>query len=116
MVKRFFLGFLVFLFSNLFTFSCPPLLEAVSPEIDSITPVSGSSITPIQIVINGSGFKAIPKISIYGGGPYITGSCDTPGTAKDIHVSDNYAYVADLDAGLQIIDISDPVNPGIVGF
>ncbi|WP_321493341.1 hypothetical protein [uncultured Desulfobacter sp.] len=39
---------------------------------------------------------------------------DTPGTAMDIAVSGNYAYVADGAAGMQVIDLSDPLYPEIV--
>ena len=37
---------------------------------------------------------------------------DTSGDAKDVVVSGNYAYVADEDSGLAIIDISNPASPG----
>ncbi len=43
------------------------------------------------------------------------GACDTPGQAIRVYVQDNYAYVAALEGGLLIIDISDPENPLIVG-
>jgi len=43
------------------------------------------------------------------------GSADTPSSAVDVHVSGNYAYVTDLDSGLQVINISDPTSPTIVG-
>jgi len=32
-----------------------------------------------------------------------------------VYVKDNYAYMADGPSGLQIIDISDPANPAIIG-
>lgn len=35
--------------------------------------------------------------------------------ARGVFVSGNYAYVADGSQGLQIIDISDPANPSVVG-
>ncbi len=44
-------------------------------------------------------------------GPAITGSVDTPGEAYGVYISGDYAYVADGDSGLHIIDISDPENP-----
>ena len=51
--------------------------------------------------------------------PEIVGSVDTPGDAKDVHVSGSHAYVADNMAdgsyGLQVIDVSDPANPVIAG-
>ena len=37
---------------------------------------------------------------------------DTTGTANGVFISGNYAYVADGDSGLAIIDISNPANPG----
>ena len=45
----------------------------------------------------------------------IVGSCDTPGTAIEVYIEGNYAYIADGNAGLQIIDITDKKNPNIVG-
>jgi hypothetical protein len=43
------------------------------------------------------------------------GSIDTPGTAIQVAVSGTYLYVADDNAGLQVIDVTDPENPEIVG-
>jgi hypothetical protein len=40
---------------------------------------------------------------------------DTPGEASGVAVSGTYAYVADSDAGLSVIDIADPLNPQVVG-
>ncbi len=37
---------------------------------------------------------------------------DTTGEAFGVYVSGDYAYVADLESGLAVIDISDPTNPG----
>ena len=48
------------------------------------------------------------------GDAYIVGSVDTPGTAVDVAISGNYAYVADGYYGLQLVDITDPENPQIV--
>lgn len=49
--------------------------------------------------------------------PYEVARVTTPSTigrGGDIHVSENYAYFANLNNGLHIIDISDPINPDIV--
>jgi len=43
------------------------------------------------------------------------GVYDTPDFARDVFVSGGYAYVADLEGGLQIIDVSDPSNPSLAG-
>ena len=47
--------------------------------------------------------------------PVTIGSYETSGNAFDVHVSENYAYVAAGQAGLQIIDISDPRSPAFAG-
>ena len=41
--------------------------------------------------------------------------CETPGTALGVAVSGDYAYVADYGAGFQVVDISEPESPAIVG-
>lgn len=47
--------------------------------------------------------------------PVVTASVDTPGTAEDVYLMDNYAFVADGASGLQIIDVTDPLDARIVG-
>ncbi len=47
--------------------------------------------------------------------PVLADTCDTPGRALDIYISGNYAYIADQYRGLQIVDISDPIAPRVVG-
>jgi hypothetical protein len=41
-------------------------------------------------------------------------SVDTPGYASGVYVSDGYAFVADMDSGLQIIDVEPPESAYIV--
>ncbi len=41
-------------------------------------------------------------------------SINTPGDPHGIYISGNYAYIADRDSGLQVVNISDPQNPIIV--
>jgi hypothetical protein len=45
----------------------------------------------------------------------VVGSVDTPSGARDVVVVGDYAHVADSFAGVQVIDISDPTRPTIVG-
>jgi len=45
----------------------------------------------------------------------LAGSYDVPGSAADIHVSGDYAYVADGYDGVKVIDVSDPSNPSLAG-
>ncbi len=50
--------------------------------------------------------------------PVLVGSCITPGNVVDVHVSGNYAYLAEsiVDGGFRIINISDPANPFQAGL
>ena len=51
----------------------------------------------------------------YADNPDSLGAANTPGGARDVEVLGGYAYVADGQAGLQVIDVTDPSNPTIVG-
>ena len=44
----------------------------------------------------------------------IVGSVDTPDLPTDLDISGNYAFIADRFSGLQIVDISNPIEPKIV--
>ena len=46
---------------------------------------------------------------------YLYGNYDTSGAAVGVAVSGNYAFVADKNDGLDIIDISDPSSPTLTG-
>src|SRR5687768_11247915 len=43
------------------------------------------------------------------------GGYDTSGLARGVALSGNYAYVADRNGGLQVIDVSNPASPQRVG-
>ncbi|MBS9384243.1 MAG: DUF4347 domain-containing protein [Dolichospermum sp. BR01] len=47
--------------------------------------------------------------------PTLVGNYDTSGRSHGVQVVGNYAYVADRDSGLQIIDISNPTTPTLKG-
>ena len=51
----------------------------------------------------------------YGDYLHLAGSVDTPGFSRSVAVQGNYAYVADGDSGLQVLDITTPGTPEIVG-
>ena len=52
--------------------------------------------------------KLFPSVSL-------AGACDTPGAAWNVAVCGDYAFVADYEAGLRIINISDLSAPSVVG-
>ncbi len=45
----------------------------------------------------------------------LVGSVDTPGEGWGIHVSGGYAYVADGNAMLTVVDVRNPFNPTVAG-
>jgi hypothetical protein len=48
--------------------------------------------------------------------PIYSGSYNTPNSARDVHISGDFAYVTDYSGGLQVLDISDPSFPTYVGM
>jgi len=54
-------------------------------------------------------------LTLVASSPTFAGSYDTPGIAWDVYVSGKYAYVADHNLGLQIIDISNSSSPTLAG-
>ena len=48
--------------------------------------------------------------------PEFVGSVDTPGYARGVAVSGDFAHVADEAEGLRVIDVSSPSTPVEVGF
>jgi hypothetical protein len=70
----------------------------------------------VAIVASGlqpSGAAPIPKDAW---NVEFVGSYDAPGSAYDVAVAGNFAYVAAVSAGLRIIDVSDPAAPFEAGF
>jgi len=80
---------------------------------------------PFTLVIDGTNvFGTIVTLNLTGSPswlssgatpPTLKGSIDTPGNARGIVVSGNYAYLADNLRGLNIFDISDPATPILKG-
>ena len=46
----------------------------------------------------------------------LVGACDTLDSTYGVAVVGEYAYVADWDNGLRVIDVSDPSHPAEIGF
>ena len=69
------------------------------------------SILVILIIVTGSVVLAQDSLNVTR-----VGYLDTQGSALDVAVSGNYAYVADFNAGLAVIDISNPSAPSQTGY
>lgn len=93
-------------------------LDAQSLSVESCYPTMGELGTKLEVELKGTGFDLNTRLSMYpdtGNKKAILGSVDTPGSANDVVVVDNIAYVADGSSGLQIIDVSNPESPEIIG-
>ena len=58
------------------------------------------------ITVTGSGFESGARGLVWAG-TVIRGSVDTPGNAYAVSVANGYAYLADAQSGLQVIDASN---------
>ena len=87
-------------------------------RMDSVYPTKGEIGKDLNVTITGSGFDENASVSLYLGFDYeeaIVGSLKSIDCALDIKVGGTIAYVAIGENGLQIIDISTPGSPTIVG-
>jgi hypothetical protein len=87
-------------------------------KIDSVYPTMGIQGKDLPITINGSGFDAKTRVSMYldtSNRTAILGSVKTAGNAIAVAVSGSVAYVADSMSDLQLIDVSDPSKAKIIG-
>jgi len=48
--------------------------------------------------------------------PFLVGSVSARDSAQDIAVADGFAYVADSDSGLTVVDVGDPASPAVLGW
>jgi len=84
-----------------------------SLSLESVTPDQGVAGQELSVAVTGTGFDENTRVSMYM--ESILGSVDTPSSAYDVTLSGNLAFVADRDSGLQVVDVSDPQNPFIIG-
>ena len=115
--KKIYLSY-VFIFVTVFVFTLTQsgFANSINPlHITSITPTSSINTSPVELTIQGTGFTPDSEVRIIEEGPYRVGDYDTPGHAHHIIMRDNYAYVADGESGLLILDISDRANPMLIG-
>jgi len=95
-------------------FGCFFLATAFAEELP--LSVSPNLAAPGQTVtVNGDGFQDGARALVWGGQDILTSNIDTPDQSFGVVVSGSYAYVADFEGGLHIIDITIPSSPSIVG-
>ena len=95
---------------SLLVFSFPAVAADLPISVSTSVASPGETIT-----ITGEGFQSGAQGLVWGGGPYVSGSVNTLGDARDVVISGGYAYVADGSNGLQVVDVSNPAVPTIVG-
>jgi hypothetical protein len=75
---------------------------------------AGSEGACVVTVLN-SGFSGTATGAVRNFSPIALSSLAIPGYANNVEVADGYAYVAAGSAGLQVVDVSDPRSPRIIG-
>jgi len=96
-------------------------LPGGAPSVDYTVPFSGSSVGLdvadgfVYVAAHDSGekFTVLDTAPLPSGAPVRLFTANT-GYASDVAVAGRYAYVADEQGGLRIIDISTPVNPTLL--
>ncbi|MDP2647075.1 MAG: hypothetical protein Q8P24_19240 [Desulfobacterales bacterium] len=87
-------------------------------KIESVYPTLGVLGQDLAVTIQGEGFDGNTRISMgldVGNKRAFIGSEDTQGEAYRVTVVGGTAYVADGVGGLQVIDVSNPASPQIIG-
>ncbi|MFN7380787.1 MAG: DUF4347 domain-containing protein, partial [Dolichospermum sp.] len=84
----------------------------VSFPVTDVETFHGTSLPYLSEIV----FRA-DTLNTYQGvfAPTLVGNYNTSGLAFGVQVVGNYAYVADYESGLQIIDISNPTTPTLKG-
>jgi len=93
-------------------------IAAAELKIDSIYPTLFKMGEKAEVTILGKGFDENTRVAMSldtGNAASVMGSVTTPGEATGIAVSGTTAYMANGEAGLQVMDISDPSAPTIIG-
>lgn len=90
------------------------LLSRSGITVDSVQPGTGVLGQNLDITVTGSGFDADTRVFLIpdtGNRSKHIAYADTEGYAWGVAVSGNYAYVADGEKGLKILDVSNPSAP-----
>ena len=137
-MKKIFLSLLLFLSVNLLFAAIPAIVENQEEPV-SIAKSTGNTIGSNSwntTLINRCGYggdchavQVVDSIAYFGDGAYLEimnisdpsnpvrlGLIEMPSLIWDVVVSGSYAYVADGDDGLRIIDISNLASPTETGF
>ncbi|GEP42064.1 carboxypeptidase regulatory-like domain-containing protein [Brevifollis gellanilyticus] len=67
------------------------------------------------LTVTSNGFSKTVNVTVQSFAPVARSFVDIPGFANAVAVQGSYAYVAAGASGLQVVDVSDPRNPVIVG-
>ena len=95
------------------------LLQACLLAICGLSIADPLVVNPIVIdsgavaTVSGSGIQSNAKVLVWGGSSLVS-KVNLAGNALDVAVSGNYAFVAADNAGVHVVEITDPKNPGLV--
>ncbi|MBN1326591.1 MAG: hypothetical protein JW996_01445 [Candidatus Cloacimonetes bacterium] len=84
-----------------------------------ITANEEDTFIPYDIYLDGDhayvadGENGLCVIYIASSNPYFIANCQTGGTARNVFVKNDKAYVASKSAGLVVVNVTDPYNPAV---
>jgi hypothetical protein len=88
----------------------PPTMAASGSYTENFTTTTYRDAGATNATGWGSGSVRLPHRT-----PILAATCNTPGSAWAVCVVGHFAYVADYDYGLQVVNVTDPQNPVIIG-
>jgi len=97
------------------------IVDMTTPASPAVVGSLATQFSPSLVVVAGnhayvSGGYVFATVDVSAPAqPILLGSISLPGDARSLAVGDGLAYVADNFAGLQILDVSNPLAPSIVG-
>lgn len=96
---------------------CPRLVGSAEYPEDPPWPRQGAGV----VVADGRAIVAVGRgLLVFDvakpESPELLGYWDSPGSARSVEVSGDFAYVADSSAGVRIVDVSKPYAPAEVGY
>lgn len=90
------------------------VVRAEAPTVTSVEPAQVFADEATTVTIRGAGFSTDSRVGLLdASGPHIVAVVPTPGSAQDVAVEGDLAYVADGN-GLVVVDVADPSRPRVL--
>lgn len=87
-------------------------------QLAAVEAVSAAQGAPLRLQLRGQGLDARTRVNLVldtGHRGAVVGSLATPGILEQVRLAGNLAYLAGSYAGVQVVDIADPLRPRVLG-